>query len=245
MDLLTHAKTLLNPETLSKLTNHLDIEASALPSLIDQALPALFAIFLKATQDPSKSEQVTQFLSEVDSSILSEPNAILDARGSDLMRSGKAGLAKLLGPQLTDYISPIAKSTGLGEGKIASSLGTLAPFVLAIFSQKSKNATDLEALLAKENITVAPDTKTQPKEDSPQKSYLPDPSKKSDKRPFPKRKAILLALILAAVTALIFWLIDSGKDSPPSPPTGGQKDIPAATLPIPEKSATTPPAPTP
>ena len=139
------------------------------------------------------------------------PNEAIAEYGQQLTRGGKSGLAKLLGPQLTDYIAPLAKSNGLGEGKIASALGTIAPFVFALLGQQSKDAQELQALLTQEEIAApTPDTKVQPKQDAPQKSYLPDPTKKKEKRPFPKRKAILIVFLLALVAALLFWLVDTG-----------------------------------
>ena len=223
MNFLNTAKSLLNAETLAGLAEHLGIESSALPQLIDETLASLFSIVQGAALDSSKSALVTQYLIETDDSLLEDPNEMLAEYGPDLTRGGKTGLAKLLGPQLTDYIAPLAKSTGLGEGKIASTLGTLAPFVFALLGQQTKDASELQQLLSQEKIAApSPDTKVAPQEESPQKSYLPDPTKKKDKRPFPKRKAILLVIVLALVAALLFWLVDSGVIPLPntSPPKG-------------------------
>ena len=211
MNFLKTAQSQLNADTLSGLAELLGIESSSLPQLIDEALPSLFSIVHNAALDPAKSALVTQYLTETDNSILINPNEAIAEYGQQLTRGGKSGLAKLLGPQLTDYIAPLAKSTGLGEGKIASALGTVAPFVFALLGQQTKDAHELQALLTQEEIAApTPDTKVQPKQDAPQKSYLPDPTKKKEKRPFPKRKAILVVLLLALVAALLFWLVDTG-----------------------------------
>ena len=211
MNFLKTAQSQLNADTLSGLAELLGIESSSLPQLIDEALPSLFAIVHNAALDPAKSALVTQYLTETDNSILENPNEAIAEYGPQLTRGGKSGLAKLLGPQLTDYIAPLAKSTGLGEGKIASALGTVAPFVFALLGQKAKDAHELQTLLTQEEIAApTPDLKVQPKEEAPQKSYLPDPTKKKEKRPFPKRKAILVVLLLALVAALLFWLVDTG-----------------------------------
>lgn len=211
MNFLQSARSQLNAETLGGLAEHLGIDPALLPQLIDDSLPALFSIFHNAALDPAKSPLVSQFLSETDPSILAAPDATLTEHGPALMRGGKSGLAKLLGPQLTDYIAPLAKSTGLGEGKIASALGTLAPFVIAILGQETKDATELSQLLAKEEIAAPlPDRKVAPQEKAPPKSYLPDPTKKKDKRPFPKRKVLLVIIALALVAGLLFGLVKSG-----------------------------------
>lgn len=219
MNFLQSAQSQLNANTLSGLAEQLGIESSALPQLIDEALPSLFSIFHNAALDPSKSKLVTQFLTETDSSILKDPNDALAQYGPELMKSGKSGLARLLGPQLTDYIAPLAKSTGLGEGKVASALGTLAPFVMAFFAKETQSAPGLQELLANQEITApVPDKKVPSKEARAEKSYLPDPTKKKERRPFPKRKAILLVIALALVAALLFWLVSSGVIPLPNSP---------------------------
>ena len=154
MNFLQSAQSRLNAESLSDLAELLGIESSALPQLIKETLPALFAIVHNGALDPAKSALVTQYLSETDSSILENPNAALTEYGPQLTRGGKSGLAKLLGPQLTDYIAPLAKSTGLGEGKIASALGTIAPFVFAFLGQQTKDANELQTLLTQEAIAT-------------------------------------------------------------------------------------------
>ncbi|MGJ8725850.1 MAG: DUF937 domain-containing protein [Roseibacillus sp.] len=237
MNFLKSAQSQLNSDTLSGLAEQLGIESSVLPQLIQEALPSLFSIVHNAALDPSKSALITQYLTDTDGSILEDPNEMLAEHGPDLTRGGKTGLAKLLGPQLTDYIAPLAKSTGLGEGKIASALGTLAPFVFALLGQQTKDATELQALLTQEEIPApVPDSKIQHKEEAPQKSYLPDPSKKKDKRPFPKRKALLLVIALALVAALLFWLIDTGVIPLPN----AAKPIIEPNLPAPTTSSQSP-----
>lgn len=243
MNLLQSAQTQLNASTLPSMAGHLGIESEVLPKLVEEALPSLFTILGKAAQEPSKAALVTQFLSEIDAGILAEPNAILSEHGAELTRSGKTGLAKMLGPQLTDHIAPLAKSTGLGEGKIATALGTLAPFVIALLSQKTKEASELQTLLTQEGVTDSTqDTITAPKEETSQKSYLPDPNKKREKRPFPKRKALLFVFVLALVAALLFWLIHTGviplgNPSPTeSPKTSATPTTPANGLPFMEGS---------
>lgn len=224
MNFLDSAKSQLNSESLSALAEQIGIDSSALPQLIAEALPSLFSIVHNAARDPSKSELLTQFLTETDSSILEDPGTALTEHGPQLMRGGKSGLARLLGPQLTDYIAPLAKSTGLGEGKVASALGTLAPFLFAFLGKQAKDANELQGLLSQQEIsTPTPDPKLQTKDKASQKSYLPDPTKKRDKRPFPKRKAILLVIALALLAALLFWLVDTGviplPNSKPTTPT--------------------------
>lgn len=242
MDLLNLAKSRLNAETLPDFSELLGIEATHLPPLLEEALPVLFAIFTKMTQDPNKTTLITQYLTEIDESLLENPNTALIEYGPELTRSGKSGLAKLLGPKLTDYIAPLAKSTGLGEGKIATTLGTLAPFVIALFSQHSKDANELQPLLAQEKIPhPTPEEKTPSKEESPQKSYLPDPNKKREKRPFPKRKAILLVLILALVAALLFWLMKTGVIPLPNSSSTQTLEAPnSSTLPLKDPSKNSP-----
>lgn len=235
MNFLDSAKAQLNSESLSGLAEQLGIDASLLPQLISEALPSLFSIVHNAALDPSKADLLTQFLSETDNSILEDPNAALSQYGPELKRGGKTGLAKLLGPQLTDYIAPLAKSTGLGEGKIASALGTLAPFVFALLGKEAKDTTELQSLLSQQEISApAPDTKIAPKEEAPQKSYLPDPTKKKDKRPFPKRKAILLVIALALVAALLFWLVETGVIPLPTSEPPQDPPIESNSVPTPE-----------
>ena len=237
MNFLQSAQAQLNAESLSGLAELLGIEAAATPQLVKEALPALFAIVRKAALDPAKSALVTQYLTETDDSILEDPNAALTEYGPQLTRGGKTGLAKLLGPQLTDYIAPLAKSTGLGEGKVASALGTLAPFVFAFLGQQTKDAHEIQTLLNQEEITApAPDAKIKPKEEAPQKSYLPDPTKKKEKRPFPKRKAILVVLLLALVAALLFYLVETGVIPLPNFPEPASEP----GLPAPEASSLSP-----
>ena len=237
MNVLQSAQSQLNAESLSGLAELLGIESPALPQLINEALPSLLAIVQTSALDPTKSALVTQYLTETDDSILEAPNQMLTEYGPELTRGGKTGLAKLLGPQLTDYIAPLAKSTGLGEGKVASALGTLAPFVFALLGRQTKDASELQSLFTPEEIAApVPDTKIQPKEEAPQKSYLPDPTKKKEKRPFPKRKALLVVLLLALVAALLFWLVDTGVIPLPdfSPPAS------EPTLPAPAESSQSP-----
>lgn len=238
MNFLDSAKSQLNSESLNSLAGHLGIDASLLPQLISEALPSLFSIVHNAALDPSKADLLTQFLTETDSSILDTPDTALTEYGPQLMRGGKSGLARLLGPQLTDYIAPLAKSTGLGEGKVASALGTLAPFVFALLGQQAKDASGLLHLLTKEEISApAPDTKIAPKEEAPQKSYLPDPTKKRNKRPFPKRKAILLVIALALVAALLFWLVGTGVIPLPTSEPPQDPPIESNSVPTPEASS--------
>ena len=92
--------------------------------------------------------------------------------------------------------------------------------------QQTQDASELHTLLGQQEINAPqPDQKIASKEEQSEKSYLPDPDKKRDKRPFPKRKAILLVLILALVATLLFWLVSTGK-------------IPLGTAPAVEDEAT-------
>ena len=113
--------------------------------------------------------------------------------------------------------------------------------MIAFLSQKAQSPSELHALLTQEKIaTPALEAKAPVKEAAPAKSYLPDPTKKKDKRPFPKRKAILLILILALVAALLFWLIETGViplpniepekiDAPITPESENQSEIQTPT----------------
>ncbi len=215
MSILQTAHAALNSDSLTGIAEHLAIDSQQVPGLIEGSLSALLAIFQQGAQDPAKAELITQFLAEVDPSIIANPQQLIAEQGAELTRSGKSGLAKLLGPQLTDYIAPLAKSTGLGEGKVAAGLGTLAPFVIALLSKETQSAEGLQQLLANESLTNAtPDSKVPTKEAVEQKSYLPDPSKKKEKRPFPKRKAALIAITLLLVVALAFWVFSTGLLAP-------------------------------
>ena len=190
MNLLQSAQSRLNAESLSGLAELLGIESSALPQLITDTLPALFSIVHSAALEPTKSALVTQYLTETDDSILENPSEALAEYGPQLTRGGKSGLAKLLGPQLTDYIAPLAKSTGLGEGKIASALGTLAPFVFAFLGQHAKDANELQTLLTQDEIPApTPDVKIQAKEEAPPKNpTFPIPLKRRRSAPSPSAK---------------------------------------------------------
>lgn len=215
MNLLTEAKSHLNPDSLPSLSDLLGIEASALPTLIEEALPALLAIFQTSSANPTKAPLINQFLGEIGPDLLENPDELISSQGKELMKAGKGALAKLLGPQLTDYIAPIAKTTGLGEGKVASGLGALAPFVTALLSGKANRAEELQAVFAGETLAVAePEAKARPKAEVVEKSYLPDPDKKKERRPFPKRKAILVVLILALIAAAAFYVMTLSKSYP-------------------------------
>lgn len=225
MKLLPSASSALNAESLSNLAAHLELEPEHLPELISETLTTLFTIFRNCSLEPSKAAQISELLAGSDANLLSEPNSALAEQGATLTRAGKSNLAKLLGPQLTDYIAPLAKASGVGEGKIASVLGTLTPFVLAFLGQETKDANELQQLLSQEEIaTPVPESKVTAKTEAPQKSYLPDPAKKKDKRPFPKRKALFLVIILALVAALLFWLVSSGVI--PVPDTNAPEGLP-------------------
>lgn len=229
MNILDLAKSQLNAESLPGLSELIGIDSSSLPQLITEAIPTILTILKEGAGDATKSNLVEEFLTKIDDSILEDPAEVLVQYGPDLMRSGKSSLAKLLGPKLTDYIAPLAKSTGLGEGKIASTLGALTPFVTALVATKTKTASELTALIDGDELAVAtPESKAPTKDTAPSKSYLPDPAKKREKRPFPKRKAILLVLILALVAALLFWLVDTGVIPLPS-----STPDPSQTLPEP------------
>ncbi|MDQ8191338.1 DUF937 domain-containing protein [Roseibacillus persicicus] len=237
MNILDTARSQLNADSLSGMADFLGIDPSVLPQLIDESLPALLAIFQKASAEPTKAVLIDQFLTQTDNSILDQPNEALAQYGPDLMKGGKSGLARLLGPQLTDYIAPLAKSTGLGEGKVASALGTLAPFVIALLGRETSNADGLQALLLEQEIAApVPEAKVAVREKAPEKSYLPDPTKKKERRPFPKRKAILLVLVLSLVAALLFWLVSTGVIPLPT----GVEPTPETTLPIPTPAAQSP-----
>lgn len=198
MNLLTLAKSRFTLGTLTDLSDLLGIEADAVPGLLDQTLPALLAILQKAAADPAKAPLLDKIISEADPELLENPGEALTNRGPELLRAGKSTLARLLGPQLTDYIAPLAKETNLGEGKIASALGALAPFVTSLLTRHASNAGELHTLLSEQDLTApAPDTKAPPKEAAPAKSYLPDPHKKAERRPRNKRKLALVGLVIA------------------------------------------------
>jgi hypothetical protein len=209
MNFLTQAKSQLTAENLTGLSDLLGIEESQVPSLLDEALPTVVSIFQNTSADPEKAPIIDSFLAEVGPDLADEPAELIAAQGKELMRAGKSALAKLLGPRLTDYIAPVAKSTGLGEGKVASALGALAPFVTSLLSTHAKNAAEVHSLLAQKEVTsAAPAEKNRPKEAAPEKSYLPDPSKKKDRRPFPKRKVILALIILALLSVGAYFALE-------------------------------------
>ncbi|MBK1834520.1 DUF937 domain-containing protein [Roseibacillus ishigakijimensis] len=211
MSLLATARTQINAETLPAFPEKIGVADSISAPLIAESLSTLFAIFKEAAENPEKAAILQDFLAQTDTDILDGPGETLEQYGEELKRSGKSGLAKLLGPQLTDYIAPLAQSTGAGEGKVASALGTLAPFALAILAKQTQQASEVPALLAEDDLVAAPSARQEPpKEPAAEKSYLPDPNKKRERRPFPKRRAIALLLILALVAALLFWLVNSG-----------------------------------
>lgn len=214
--MLSEAKSHLNADSLSNLGSLLGIESATVPPLIEQSLPALLAVFQQSANDPEKAPLIDQFLNEIGPDLLENPDELIATQGKELMKAGKGALAKLLGPRLTDTIAPIARTTGLGEGKVASGLGTLAPFVMALLASKAQNAADLQAVFANEGALDLPaqDEKATPKVEKPAKSYLPDPNKKKERRPFPKRKAILIVLILALIAAAALYVIETSKSYP-------------------------------
>lgn len=197
MNLLTLAKSRFTLETLTDLSDLLGIEAEAVPGLLDQALPTILAIFQAAAADPAKAPILDQLIADADACLLEDPAAALSQHGPELLRSGKSTLARLLGPQLTDYIAPLAKATHLGEGKIASALGSLTPFLTSLLTRHASNASELHTLLSEQELAApAPDPKATPKQAAPAKSYLPDPNKKAERRPRNKRKMALVGLVI-------------------------------------------------
>lgn len=214
MNLSSEAHSRLNADSLPALGDLLEIDASALPKLIQESLPALLTIFQVAATDPAKAPLIDQFLNEIGPDLLDNPDELVASQGKELMKAGKGALAKLLGPQLTDYLAPIAKASALGEGKVASGLGALAPFVMAFLAGKASTARELQAVFEDEPLAVvAPEKKAPAKQETPAKSYLPDPTRKKERRPFPKRKAILIVLILALVAAAAFYLLEITQSS--------------------------------
>jgi len=213
MNLLSLAKDRFTQETLTDLASLLGVDPEVIPRLLEQALPTIFSIFKASAADATKAPLLEQLLSQADASLLENPAEALGSRGTELQRSGKSSLARLLGPQLTDYIAPLAKTTGLGEGKIASSLGALAPFVLSLLASQASNVAELQPLLAGQELDIpAPDSKAPPKEAPPEKSYLPDPTKKKERRPRKKRRLAVLGFIVALLGGGGYYLAEEQPD---------------------------------
>ncbi|MDP0492141.1 MAG: DUF937 domain-containing protein [Verrucomicrobiota bacterium JB023] len=206
MDLLTLAKSRINLETLTDLADLLGIDANAVPQLVDEALPAILGIFKVSASDPEKAALLDEIVANSDESLLDDPAATLEKEGPSVMKTGKSTLARLLGPNLTDHIAPVAKSTGLGEGKVASAFGVLTPFVSSLLARHANNASELHELLAEQDLNpVETEPKAKPQEPKPEKSYLPDPNKPKlpTKRPRRKMIAALIVLILAFILTYV------------------------------------------
>ncbi|MEM9079076.1 MAG: DUF937 domain-containing protein [Verrucomicrobiota bacterium] len=213
MDLLTLAKSRFNLDTLTDLSDLLGLPADDVSQLLEEALPTILTIFKTAAANPSKSPALDQIIAKTDPSLLDDPDESLTHRGPEIMRAGKGTLARLLGPELTDYIAPIAKSTNLGEGKIASALGALTPFISALLARHSSSAEELHTLLANQDLSAkTPDQKAPAIEPQPEKSYLPDPDKKPERRPRKKRPVAILVTLVALLGGGTYALYETQPD---------------------------------
>ena len=197
MNLQDQAKSLLTPDNLQALPELIGFAPEQLPNALEASIPAVLAIFHHSAQDSASAATLDGFLSETDPTLVDNPAPQLAESGRELLRSGKMGLARLLGPRLTDFIAPVAKQTGMGEGKAAGVLGALAPFVLSFLAKESSNSADLLTKFASEEPSFQAVAKAPERELTPEKNYLPDPNKIRERRPFPKRKAILFLLLFA------------------------------------------------
>ena len=80
-------------------------------------------------------------------------------------------------------------------------------------ASQASNVAELQPLLAGQELdTPAPDSKAPSKEAPPEKSYLPDPTKKKERRPRKKRRLAVLGFIVALLGGGGYYLAEEQPD---------------------------------
>lgn len=163
MNLVSLAMQLLGPMVINRIASSLGLSQGIAGKLISAAIPTILAGLTGKAAQPGGATSLTNVLSKIDPSILSNlENIIGGPQQQQFTDQGASALSSLLGSNAVNAIAgALGKFGGVDTGKGSSLLGMLAPVVLGTLSQQQKanglDASGVANLLAsqKDNIAAA------------------------------------------------------------------------------------------
>jgi len=161
VNLVSLAMQLLGPMVISRIASSLGLSQGIAGKLISAAIPTVLAGLTGKAVQPGGATSLTNVLSKIDPSILSNlENIIGGPQQQQFTDRGTSALSSLLGGNAVNAIAgALGKFGGVDTSKGSSLLGMLAPVVLGTLSQQQK-ANGLDAggvanLLASQKGNIA------------------------------------------------------------------------------------------
>jgi hypothetical protein len=162
INLVSLVTQFLTPEMIGRIATALGLDRNMVQSAVSAAVPVLLAGFSGVATQPGGPQKLVE-AGKQETGTLGSFVDMLGAGGqSSVVERGSQLLTSLLGARNQNVIADaLGQFAGLGQGKSASLLGTLAPIVMGTIAQQQGNrgldASGMANLLAsqKDNIAAA------------------------------------------------------------------------------------------
>jgi hypothetical protein len=141
-NLVTSATKLLTPDMLSRFASGLGFDQGSIEKAATAGVPGLLAALASNVAKPSGATMLGNAVAQQQPGLLTGLANIVGSSGQkDLIQSGMATLASLLGPgTLAVLTNAVKKYAGLDETASKGLMGFLGPLVLGVLGQQQRSA---------------------------------------------------------------------------------------------------------
>jgi hypothetical protein len=141
-NLVTAATKLLTPDMLSRFASGLGFDQGSIEKAATAGVPGLLAALASNVAKPSGATMLGNAVAQQQPGLLTGLANIVGSSGQkDLIQSGMATLASLLGPgTLAVLTNAVKKYAGLDETASKGLMGFLGPLVLSVLGQQQRSA---------------------------------------------------------------------------------------------------------